>query len=137
MIQVLYQATDGTIQAAISRWEDRLTLTADSSCLLTADILPVPEPQILMGGGDMKVRTELPLQLRVTAARGLHMVTGLEQGETKEPDENRPSLILRRAGSDGLWEIAKASGSTVGAIRAANHLAEEPVPGQMLLIPIL
>ena len=137
MLQVLYMGSDGTLQAAISRWEDRLTLPADGSCLVTAEVLQPSEPQILMGGGDMKVRTELPLQLTVTGAQGIPMVTGLELGEEQEPDENRPSLLLRRAGTADLWELAKRSGSTVAAIRAVNHLMEDPEPGQMLLIPIL
>ena len=59
-----------------------------------------------------------------------------ELGEEREPDGNRPSLILRRAGNQRLWDIAKESGSTMDAIRKANHLQEEPAPGQMLLIPV-
>jgi hypothetical protein len=35
-----------------------------------------------------------------------------------------------------IWDIAKASGSTVDAIRQANNLEEEPQQGQILLIPI-
>ena len=64
------------------------------------------------------------------------MVTGVEMGEQIKPDPNRPSLILRRAGSQLLWEIAKETGSTVEAIRTANGLKEEPAAGQMLLIPV-
>jgi len=64
------------------------------------------------------------------------MITGVELGEEKEPDANRPSLILRRAGHGRLWDIAKESGSTMDAIRKANGLQEEPAAGQMLLIPV-
>lgn len=64
------------------------------------------------------------------------MVTGLELGEQRRLDPNRPSLILRRIGEDRLWDIAKASNSTVEAIRKANGLQEEPAPNQMLLIPV-
>jgi hypothetical protein len=64
------------------------------------------------------------------------MVTGLEIGEINAADPGRPSLILRRAGNDSLWDIAKSSGSTMDAIRKANALEEEPNPAQMLLIPI-
>ncbi len=44
----------------------------------------------------------------------------------EEPDPARPSLILRRTGEGGLWELAKACGSTVEAIRSANGLEAEP-----------
>ena len=135
--QVLYLAGDGSLQAGIARWEGRMDLAADPACRVTAEPVPSPVPQILMGGGDMKLRTEYGLRFRITAGQGIPMVTGLTLGEQKEPKEDRPSLILRRAGTGDLWQIAKASGSTVGAIRSANHLAEEPAPGQMLLIPIL
>ncbi len=135
--QVLYYGPGGELQAAVSRWEGQHTLSADPDARVSAVPLSPAEPQILMGGGDMKVRTELPLQMTTVAGTGIPMVTGLELGEGKEPDENRPSLILKRAGDRDLWEIAKSTGSTVSAIRSANHLENDPVPGQMLLIPIL
>lgn len=135
--QILYYGSDGQVQAAVSRWEGEMNLPADANTRITALPLCPAEPQILMGGGDMKVRAELPMELTAISAAGLPMVKGLNLGEAREPDENRPSLILRRAGERDLWEIAKATGSTVGAIRSANHLQEDPTPGQMLLIPIL
>ena len=57
-------------------------------------------------------------------------------GELRQPDSNRPSVILRRAGEDSLWQIAKTTGSTVDAIRSANALEQEPNPDRLLLIPI-
>ena len=54
----------------------------------------------------------------------------------RSKDPNRPSLILRRAGDQCLWDIAKAAGSTMEAIRKANGLSGEPAPEQMLLIPV-
>ena len=41
-----------------------------------------------------------------------------------------------RAGAESLWELAKASRSTVEAIRQANNLEEEPLDDRMLLIPV-
>ena len=75
-------------------------------------------------------------QAVTTAEEGMNMVTGLELGEMSRLDPSRPSLIMRRAGNDSLWELAKKSGSTVEAIRAANGLMEEPKQGRMLLIPV-
>ena len=57
-------------------------------------------------------------------------------GSPREKDPDRPSLILRRAGEQGLWDMAKAAGTTVDVIRRANGLTEEPAPGSMLLIPV-
>ena len=72
-----------------------------------------------------------------TTRQQIPMVTGLELGEARQPDPGRPSLILRRSDDRRLWDIAKESGSTMAAIRRANGLQEEPMPGQMLLIPVL
>jgi hypothetical protein len=74
---------------------------------------------------------------QVYSGQMIPMVTGMDVGERKEPDPNRPSIILRRAGEEGIWNIAKGCGSTVAAIREANQLTDEPVVGQMLLIPIV
>ena len=81
--------------------------------------------------------TRLSVAMEIGAEQEFPMITALELGELQEPDQNRPSLILRRCGTDSLWELAKASGSTVAAIREANGLAGEPVAEQMLLIPVV
>ena len=59
-------------------------------------------------------------------------------GEPLQEAADRPSLIVRRAGSqDRLWDLAKAAGSTVRAIREANSLEDECLEeGTLLLIPI-
>ena len=66
----------------------------------------------------------------------MYLVCSLELGEQKKPDPNRPSLVLRRAGEDSLWQIAKLTGATVEGIMEANRLTGEPEPNRMLLIPI-
>ena len=64
------------------------------------------------------------------------MIAQLELGDVKEPDFDRPSLILRKPGNASLWELAKYAGSTVEAIQKANKLQQEPSEDQMLIIPI-
>jgi hypothetical protein len=71
------------------------------------------------------------------ASLQIPMVCGLEIGEAIQADPSRPSLLLQRIGDEPLWELAKAAGSTVEAIWKANNLQEDPVSGQMLLIPVL
>ncbi len=135
-VQMLYYGEDRSLQSANARWEGRLPLDADQNSQITALPSAVPEPQLSNGSGSVTARFQQPLNIFSTSAQGIPMVTGLELGEQREPDAQRPSLILRRAGDMGLWDMAKASGSTVDAIRRANQLQEEPVPGQMLLIPV-
>ena len=99
--------------------------------------MPVPGiPQAMPGSGNIGVSAEIPVQMFTTTSQGIPVVTGLNVEAQRTPDANRPSLILRRAGEDRLWDIAKVSGSTVDAIRKANGLEAEPAPNQMLLIPV-
>ena len=64
------------------------------------------------------------------------MAVGLEIGQEKQPDPDRPSVILKRIAEEDLWTLAKRYGSTVDAIRNANQLMEDAESGMMLLIPV-
>lgn len=94
------------------------------------------EIETLVAGDSVTMRCHCPVTAQVYSGQKISMVSELELGECKEPDPNRPSIIIRRAGEEGIWPIAKACGSTVTAIREANKLEGEPQKGQMLLIPI-
>lgn len=135
-VQLLFREEDGNLRAASSRWEGKLNWSAGDNVSLTAVPLPPASPQVGMSGGKSALRTELPLQLTTTGGQGIEMVSALTLGEQTGADAQRPSLILRRAREDTLWELAKKTGSTVAAIRSANKLQEEPKPDQMLLIPV-
>ncbi|MGM9550467.1 MAG: SPOCS domain-containing protein [Faecousia sp.] len=134
--QVLYYGEDGILHSATARWEGNYVLSADENTVVSAIPMPPEQLQASLGNGSVTVKGEVPLEMTAESRRGFPMVTGVELGEAKEPDANRPSLILRRAGTGRLWDIAKESGSTMDAIRKANNLQEEPSPGQMLLIPV-
>lgn len=134
--QVLYYGEDGVLHSGTARWEGQQTLNADENSRIMVLPMPAEAPQAVAGNGEITVKGEVPLDMMTTARQGIPMVTGVELGEQIQPDPNRPSLILRRAGNSRLWDIAKASGSTMDAIRKANKLQEEPMPNQMLLIPV-
>lgn len=135
MVQLLYYAPDGSLQSANARWEGRQELPVDGETAVT--VLPQgAAAELIPGSGSMVLKGEVPVQVTTAGGGALPMVTGLELGEALPPDTQRPSLILRRAGETGLWELAKASGSTMEAIRKANGLDSDPAPGRMLLIPV-
>ena len=133
--QVLYYGEDGQLRSGTARWEGRQYWNADENSRLQA-VPMAPETQAITGNGQIAAKTELPVEMTVTTRQQFPMVTGLELGEQKAADPNRPSLILRRAGQNRLWDIARSSNSTMEAIRQANGFREEPEPGQMLLIPV-
>lgn len=106
----------------------------DSSVYLWPGNLTLPES--VVNGSGISLRNSCPVTAQVYSGQLIPMVTGLDMGECKKLDPNRPSMILRRADEGGIWNIAKGCGSTVSAIREANNLTDEPEIGQMLLIPI-
>ena len=132
-VQLLHYREDGSLQGTTLRWEGSQELRANGDTTTVAMPL-VPKSQILPDGAT--VQLEVPMKLTFLGSQGVPMITGGELGDETQPDNKRPSLILKRAGEDDLWDIAKVSGSTRSAIRAANGLENDPVPGQMLIIPI-
>ena len=134
--QVLYYGEDGRLHGATTRWEGSQTIPAGENSRITA--VPLGgEVQTIPGNGQILLKTEMPVELSATARQTIPMITAVELGQQKQPNPNRPSLILRRAGDQRLWDLAKASGSTMDAIRRANGLKGDPLPDQMLLIPVI
>ena len=134
--QMLYYDPEGQLQSAQSRWEDVWQLPADPNSSVSAVAQASGRPQAGQDGAGVRLRGDLLLESRCMAQDGNPVVTGLELGEEQAPDPNRPTLILRKAGDHTLWDLAKASGSTVSAIEQANGLQQEPHREQMLLIPV-
>lgn len=137
LFQVLYYGADGTLQSANIRWEGSM----DIGCHPDSRVSVVPtgsgNPKAVSGSGAVTLKAEPVFSFVTTSEQRLPMVSGLKLGEERALDENRPSLILRRAGDVRLWDMAKSCGSTMDAIRQANAMEGEPIPGQILLIPVL
>lgn len=134
--QLLYRDTDGSLQSTNAYWEETIPVPGDTSGQMQITATGRGMPIAGLGSNGVSMQSDLDVQMRTIAAEGIPMVTGLDYGEEKQQDPNRPSLILRRAGDDSLWEIAKQTGATMEAIQAANGLEGEPEPTKMLLIPI-
>jgi LysM repeat protein len=111
-------------------------LPADENSRLSAVPVPASPPQLSLSEGAVTLKSEVPLNVTATARQQIPMITQVTVGEATQPDPNRPSLILQRAEGDSLWQIARENGSTMDAIRRANGITDDPLPGQMLLIPI-
>lgn len=135
--QVLYLDDSGVAQSLTESWCGRISLPAGEECQL--QVYPCLEGEVAASvrNGTLHMQAPLRLQARTYTKQCFPMVTGLELGQRKIQDPDRPSLILRRAGDNSLWDMAKGYGSTVEAIRQANGLTGEPDPKQMLLIPVM
>lgn len=132
--QLLYYDEAGEPQSSSGRWNEEWQIPMEQG-RVNASVWPSGKAQTGSGGA-MTVSADMTGEGIVMSEEGIPMVTGLTLGDMAEPDPARPSLVLRRAGEQGLWELAKSNGSTVEAIKNANRLSEEPEMGRMLLIPI-
>ena len=134
--QMLYYDPEGILHGITVPWEGTWNLPAAQDSAVDTRITPAGKPQAVPGAGNVSLREEVNVDAVTTAGQGIPMVTEIDMGELIKPDPNRPSLILCRAGKRRLWDVAKENGSTVEAIRQANHLQGEPEDSTVLLIPI-
>lgn len=135
--QLLYEDRSGILQSVLRRWEHELAFDAADDSFVAVMMNPNGLPTAQMGGGQLAVKGNICLSVHTESTQGLKMMSGMELGNVKKPDPNRPSVILRRAEGERLWDIAKNCGTTVAAICQANGLNDEPDTGRMLLIPVV
>lgn len=134
--QGLFYDAEGNLTGGSVRWAPQRRMDMPQNAKLTATCRIRGLPQGDSGMDGIRMRQDMTLDTTVTTDAGVTMVTGLELGEATAPATDRPSLILRRVGEESLWDMAKHYGSTEEAIRSANNLTDEPVPGQILIIPV-
>jgi hypothetical protein len=134
---LLHYDADGMLQAKTEPWSHTLRFPAAEQSKIFTSLSQVQSPVPMPLSDGVRLSSQLRLETTATADMELPMVTALEVGEMLQPDPNRPSLLLQRIGQRDLWSLAKATGSTVDAIREANGLQDEPAPDQMLLIPVI
>lgn len=137
IFQTLYYDAEGMLQAAATHWQGDMAVPMEDSTQMDIWVSASGKPQAAAGEESTVLCGEVLMDTVLSQMAQMPMVTGLTVGELKEKDPGRPSLILRKAGQEGLWEIAKHCGSTVDAIAQANHLQGDPDPDKMLLIPVL
>lgn len=135
--QMLYYDAEGKLDSTDPRWSESWTLSAAQGTAVEPMAAVSGITQAAFSGGNANLRADILVDAVTTSRQGFPMVTGLELADQREHMEKRPSLILRKAGEDDLWQIAKDSGSTVEQIQMANNLTEAPMADQMLLIPII
>ena len=136
-LQTLYYDAEGVLQNSVARKESVWSIPAEMSCGIHAIAWPSGKPQVLDSGSRTCLRADALVEATTISNSGLQMVTGLELGEIVDLPLERPSVILRKAGRDSLWDIAKKTGSSVDAIMKANHLQTEADSKQVLLIPVI
>lgn len=133
--QVLYVDEDGQLQIANIRKEELMQFASDdknyadiSCCCTMAEAYPE--------GDGIGARGQWEMGVSVFCRQGLEAAGGMELGQKRIPEADRPSLIIMPMNEGSLWDIAKSCGSTVDAILSANQLQQAPEKGKMLYIPV-
>lgn len=134
--QLLYTDDSGSLQGSTGRFECLCDLSADRDNRTLARIAAVGAPVCQTGAEGMTLSGELGLEVSSFREQEFPAVMGLRLGVLDAPAPDRPSLVLRKLGDGELWDLAKACGSTVEAIRKANGLTQDPSVDQFLLIPV-
>lgn len=135
--QVLYYDENSMLQSASARWQGEWSMPADENVRVDVDIRPGNAPIAEAETGSISLQGMTRMNVDCGTMQTMRMITGLELGDERKADPSRPSLILRKAGKESLWQIAKENGSTVDAIRQASGIDDEPDQTQILLIPVV
>lgn len=131
--------TDGEniLRGQSAPWQNGTELPVKEGTKVHAWARITGKPQVIQTPEGLLLKQDVLVDTRTVSQAGIPMITALTLGEMQEQDEDRPSLILRRAGDKSLWEMAKEHGSTVEGICRLNGLTDETDPNKMLLIPVL
>lgn len=129
--QLLYREEDGSLWGDTLDWTHDFAMDCGADASLEAWMYPSGSIQLMP-----QLQNDVCLEGMCVNGKGISMITGMELGEEAGPDPKRPSLILKRYDGEGLWNLAKSTGSTVDSVLSANGLTQEPERGKLLLIPI-
>ena len=132
-VRVLYLDGEGKAQSAVLPFETETALDQNGDGYAVV-AWQKPSEVLCESKGEIQVRTGYGMYFMED--RCVPCCKALAAADEAERKEQRPCLILRRAGTEELWQLAKASGSSETAIRIANGFEGEPEKGRMLLIPV-
>ncbi len=130
---ILYYDRQGQVQNMTVKWEQEEQLEHGKAAQVRSAVMPCGKASATLS----EACGQLQLEYSCISAQGLEMLSAITIGDEMESDTDRPAMVVRKAGKDTLWTIAKKTGSTVDAIRLMNGIPGEPDPEQILLIPII
>ncbi len=128
---------DGKLAAGHMQWQGQDGVDADPQTKIMALAQPSALAQAAVEHDGVCASADMLLCIQSETELTASMVCGIEIGEINPPDPGRPSLILCKMNGQSLWQLAKASGSTVEAILTANGLEDAPTDDRLLMIPVI
>lgn len=131
--RILCRDAEGKLQSTASRWDSEVPADAEG---VFRTAFPNGACAVQADAGSREIRMQLSTEFQATAMEDRPVTVICAMDYESVESGPHPGLILRRAGQETLWDIAKGAHSTMEAIRSANSLESDPLPGQMLLIPV-
>lgn len=136
LVSILYRDGQGDLQSMSFRSEstEKINLAENVRCTAMADVGDVTA---ISTGSGIELRYPVSTTVESVVDGNYRTLCGGEIRETEQRRVMRPAVIVRRTRSgESLWDIAKASGTTVEKIRRANHMDAEFTDAGVLLIPM-
>lgn len=137
LVEILYLSEDDALCGVSYTVPVSCDTELPAGCACSCWCRPVGEAMAVPVTGGFEVRFEAEFCWQLTKTESVPCVSAIRPGTAAPSGEPRPSVIIRMVGKgESLWDIAKACGSTIGDICAANQLSsEEASDGAILLIP--
>lgn len=137
-IRVLGYNNQGELTALTGRTEAVQTMALSDTAFCRARAVPEGEVYTMLAADGAETRCTVSVETVCFSKNKLRTLCGGVITEQEEPDQDRPSVIIRTMQKDAsLWEIAKAYGTTEAGIRAVNHLeGDRLAEDTLLLLPI-
>lgn len=134
--QTLSEAPDGAWVGKVLRTSHSENLMTECDTVLCSWLCG--GTSLRREGAGWETQQRMDLKIGSVCTKPLTMVTGIRSSAQRDPDPDRPSVIVRaRKPDETLWDIAKYCGSTVSAIQRLNKLEAEPEENRLLLIPVI
>ena len=135
---ILYKDLEGQLRSTWTRWESSETMESSQNNIVNGDVSYCGDLHWEISGTSVYLDTKLILHTMTQTSQGITAVKSLViSDEPVETDFHRPSLIIRSAGTEDLWHLAKSVGSTTEDISRINGIGDSLNPDQLLLIPLL
>lgn len=134
--QLLCRDNEGNLMTHTAKSQCSWQMQSDEKNDLRVCLQMIGQPRINLNGGIAEIQPNAAATVAAYPIGGIPMVKGLTMTEEATIHSGGPSVILRRVEEQSMWEIAKECHTTVEAIRSANQLEDDPLNGQMLLIPL-
>lgn len=134
--QILYYDDENALQCLTGKGEGSWQFSVESNAEIFCNLSPSGNPQLRVDRSGVTIQRDILIQSAICIEEEMQTISQIElQGEKCNLCE-RPSLVLRPAGQNSLWELSKKYGSTVEGIRSVNQLLDESDKNKMLIIPI-